>query len=162
LQDLLKNLGVLELLLDLADDGLGKLTLFALLNLSFIAHPRVKNLLSLGGKGSSLFQFVGLSLELGGFLIIRSSVRRPHAITNGSSHLGNLEELLGDINNSVQLLNIVNALLDGVGVVGTRSVQDVLVLLNLAIGPLLVYGTAVLSNSGEDAEQTESGNGFLV
>lgn len=46
--------------------------------------------------------------------------------------------------------------------VGTSSVQDVLVLLDLALGPLAVSGTTVLSNSGEDGQQTESGNGLLV
>jgi len=78
------------------------------------------------------------------------------------SHLGNLKELLGDIDNPAQLLDIVNALLDGIGVVGTGSVQNVLVLLSLTIGPLLVQGTAILGDGGENAEQTESNNGFLV
>jgi hypothetical protein len=68
LKDLLENLGVLELLLNLADNSLGKLTLFTLLDLSLVAHPRVENLLGLSRQGSALLELVSLSLELGGFL----------------------------------------------------------------------------------------------
>lgn len=46
--------------------------------------------------------------------------------------------------------------------VGTGSVQDVLVLLDLTLGPLAVGGTTVLANSGEDRQQTESSDGLLV
>lgn len=68
LKDLLENLGVLEFLVDLANDGLGKLTLLALFNLALVTHPRVKNRLGLGSKGSALLQLVSLGLKLGGFL----------------------------------------------------------------------------------------------
>jgi hypothetical protein len=68
LEDLLENLGVLELLLDLADDGLGKLTLLALLNLALVADPGVEDSLGLSSKGGALLELVGLSLELGGLL----------------------------------------------------------------------------------------------
>lgn len=68
LKDLLENLGALKLLLDLGNDGLGKLTLLALLNLAFVANPGVKDLLGLGSKGSALLELVSLGLELGGFL----------------------------------------------------------------------------------------------
>ena len=68
LKNLLQNLGVLELLLDLANDGLGKLTLLALLNLALIADPGVEDGLGLRGKSSALLELVGLSLELGGLL----------------------------------------------------------------------------------------------
>ena len=68
LEDLLQNLGALELLLDLADDGVGKVTLLALLNLAFVADPGVEHLLGLGGQSSTLLELVGLRLELGGFL----------------------------------------------------------------------------------------------
>jgi hypothetical protein len=68
LEDLLENLGVLELLLNLANDAVGKLTLLALLNLALVADPRVKYLLGLGCKSGALLELVGLSLELGGFL----------------------------------------------------------------------------------------------
>lgn len=78
------------------------------------------------------------------------------------TNLGNLEELLGDVNNTAKLLDIFNAGLDGVGVVGTSTVQDVLVLLRLTLSPLLVHGTTVLAQSSEDTEQTECDDGFLV
>ena len=68
LEDLLENLGVLEFLVDLADDGFGKLALFTLLDLTLIAHPGVEDLLGLGGEGGALLELVSLSLELGGFL----------------------------------------------------------------------------------------------
>lgn len=68
LENLLQNLGVLELLLDLANDGLGKLTLLALLNLALVADPGVEDGLGLSGKSSALLELVGLSLELGGLL----------------------------------------------------------------------------------------------
>jgi hypothetical protein len=68
LKNLLEDLGVLELLLDLANDALGKLALLTLLDLAFVANPRVKNLLGLGSEGSALLELVSLGLELGGFL----------------------------------------------------------------------------------------------
>ena len=70
LKDLLENLGVLKLLLDLADDALGKLTLLALLNLALVANPGVENLLGLGSKSSALLKLVGLGLKLSGFLYV--------------------------------------------------------------------------------------------
>lgn len=56
--------------MDLADDGLGKLALFTLLDLTLVAHPGVEDLLGLGSEGSALFELVSLSLKLGGFLDI--------------------------------------------------------------------------------------------
>jgi len=47
-------------------------------------------------------------------------------------------------------------------VVGTGGVQDILVLLDLTLSPLTVSGTTVLGHSGEDGEQTESGDSLLV
>lgn len=68
LENLLQNLGVLELLLDLANDGLGKLTLLALLNLALVADPGVEDGLGFSSKSGALLELVGLSLELGGLL----------------------------------------------------------------------------------------------
>lgn len=67
-KDLLQELGVLELLLDLGDDGFGELTLLLLLDLSLVADPRVKDSLSLGGDGGLLLQLVGPGLKVRGFL----------------------------------------------------------------------------------------------
>lgn len=77
-------------------------------------------------------------------------------------YLGNSEQLLGELNNAGELLDVLHTLLNGVGVVGTGSVQDVLVLLNLTLSPLTVSRTTILGNGSEDAEKTESSNGFLV
>lgn len=68
LEDLLENLGVLELLADLIDQGLSKLLLLALLDLALVADPRVEDRLGLGGESSALLELVDLSLKLGGFL----------------------------------------------------------------------------------------------
>jgi hypothetical protein len=68
LKDLVKGLGVLELLLDLGNDALGKLLLLADLDLALVADPGVKDGLGLGGEGSLLLGLVGLGLELGGLL----------------------------------------------------------------------------------------------
>lgn len=77
-------------------------------------------------------------------------------------YLGNSKEGLGDLNNTGHLLDIVDARLDSAGVVGTGSVQNVLVLLDLTLGPLTVSRTTVLGDGSEDREQTEGGNGLLV
>lgn len=78
------------------------------------------------------------------------------------SYLGNSEQLLGDINNTGHLLDVVNAMLDGVGVVSAGSVEDVLVLLDLAVSPLAVSRATVLGHGGEDGEKAEGGDGLLV
>jgi hypothetical protein len=59
--------------MDLANDGLGKLALFTLLDLALVADPGVEDLLGLGSEGSALLELVSLSLKLGGFL--RSSIQ---------------------------------------------------------------------------------------
>lgn len=165
LENLLKNLGVLELLLDLANDSLGKLLLLALLDLSLVAHPRIENLLGFGSEGSALLELVGLSLELGGFLwcvsipIHEKLIRKSNIV---ATNLGNFEKLLGDLNNTAELLDVLHTRLDGVGVVATGRVQNVFVLLRLTLCPLSVGGTAVLAEGSEYAEQTEGDDGFLV
>lgn len=77
-------------------------------------------------------------------------------------YLGDREELLGNVNNTGELVDVVHTLLNSAGVVVTGSVQDVLVLLNLTLSPLAVSGTTILGNGSENAEKTEGGNGFLV
>ena len=68
LKYLLKSLGVLELLLDLGDDGLGQLPLLPRLHLALVAHPGIQHGLGLGGQGGGLLKLVGLGLKLGSFL----------------------------------------------------------------------------------------------
>lgn len=67
-QDLLQDLGVLQLLLDLGDDGIGQLLLLALLDLALVADPGVQDGLGLGSQGGLLLQLIGLGLESRGFL----------------------------------------------------------------------------------------------
>lgn len=70
--------------------------------------------------------------------------------------------MLGNLNNTTELLHILNAGLDGIGVVGTSRVQNILVLLRLALGPLSVQGATIFADSSEDTEQTECDDGFLI
>lgn len=67
-QDLLQDLGVLQLLLDLGNDGISQLLLLALLDLALVTDPRVQDGLGLGGQGCLLLQLVGLGLEPCGLL----------------------------------------------------------------------------------------------
>lgn len=147
--------------MDLADDGLGKLALFTLLDLTFVAHPGVEDLLGLSGEGSALLELVSLSLKLGGFLC---HVNRCSWFSTlfERSNLGNFKKLLGNLNNTTELLHILNAGLDGIGVVGTSRVQNILVLLRLTLSPLSIHGTAIFAESSEDTDQTECDDGFLV
>lgn len=77
-------------------------------------------------------------------------------------YLGNSEQLLGNVNNTRKLVDVVNALLDRVRVVGPGGVQDILEVLNLGIGPLLVCRTTVLGNTNEDAHDAEKSDGLLI
>jgi hypothetical protein len=70
-ENLLEGLGVLKLLLDLGDDGLGELTLLLRLDLALVADPRFQDGLRLVCDGSLLLQLVRLGFELGGFLLTR-------------------------------------------------------------------------------------------
>lgn len=97
-----------------------------------------------------------------------SAVSYPSLISNPSNpstiqtYLGDGKQLLGDVNDTTHLLDVLNAGLDGRGVVGTGSVQNVLDLVDLSFGPLLVHWSTVLSNGEEDAAQAESDDGLLV
>lgn len=77
-------------------------------------------------------------------------------------YLGNLEQGLGDVNDTTEVLNVVDALLHGGGVVGAGSVQDAGDLLDLLLGVAGPGRAGVMSDSPEDGQQTESDNGFLV
>lgn len=67
-KDLLEGLGVVELLLNLGDDSLGKLLLLPLLDLALVADPRVEDRLGLGSDGCLLLELESLSLKLSGLL----------------------------------------------------------------------------------------------
>lgn len=162
LENLLEHLGVLKLLLDLGHDRLGQFVLLALLDLSLILNPRVKNLLGLVGHGDALLHLVGLGLQASGFLQLTSQLLVVSKQTHYIAYLGNLEELLGDLYNLTEGLDVLDSLSDGLGVVGTSSIQDILLLLDLSISPGIVDWTEVLEGAVEDAEETEGGDGFLV
>lgn len=87
LEDLLENLRVLELLLDLGDNGLSKLLLLALLNLALVSNPRVKNGLGLSGQGSLLLELESLSLKLGGLLQTTVISHNPCCHPTSTSYL---------------------------------------------------------------------------
>jgi hypothetical protein len=143
LKDLLQNLGVLELLLDLGNNGRGELLLLALLNLALVTHPGLKDRLGLSGDGGLLLELESLGLKLGGFL-------------------GNGEEVLGNVDDTGHLLDVLNASLDGLSVVRPGAVEDVLDLLVLSLSPGLVAGTTVLDETTPDGEQADSDDGLLV
>lgn len=88
--------------------------------------------------------------------------------SNNTSHsppvayLGNLKHGLGDVNDAAHLLDVVDAGLDGLGVVGTGRVEDVLDLVVLALRPLLVGGAAVLDQAAPDGEQADGNDRLLV
>jgi hypothetical protein len=67
-QDLLEGARVLQLLLNLGDDRLGKLALLPLLDLALVADPRIENSLGLERNGGLLLELESLSLELGSLL----------------------------------------------------------------------------------------------
>jgi hypothetical protein len=68
LQYLLKNLGVLKLLLNLGDNALGELFLLADLDLSLISNPRIENCFSFRSKRRRLLKLVRFGFELSSFL----------------------------------------------------------------------------------------------
>lgn len=78
------------------------------------------------------------------------------------SYLGNSEQRLGDVDDTRHLLDVADAVLDGLGVVLAGGVQDALDLLVLCLGPLLVHGATVLDESAPDAQQAEGDDGLLV
>ena len=165
-KNLLENFGVVELLLNLGDDGLGKLALLPLLDLSLVTHPRVQNTLGLGGDVNALLKLESLGLKLGGFLVQcqpRSVQRNSRSISRmGLSHLRNLEKGLGNVNDASKLLDALDALLHSRGVVGTGSVEDAGDLVDLGLGIAGPGRASILGNSPEDGQQAESDDGLLV
>lgn len=78
------------------------------------------------------------------------------------SYLGDGEEALGDVNDAGHLLDVLDAGLDGLGVVGAGRVEDIEDLLVLTLSPLLVSGTAELDQGSPDAEKAEGDDCLLV
>lgn len=78
------------------------------------------------------------------------------------SYLGNLEQGLGDVNDTAEVLDALDALLDGLGVVGAGAVQDARDLVDLLLGVVGPGGAGVLADGPEDGEQREGDDGLLV
>ena len=77
-------------------------------------------------------------------------------------YLGNGKERLGDVNDAAHLRNVVDPVLDGLGVVGASGVQDVPDPVVLGLSPFLVHGTAKLDQRSPDAQKSEGNDGLLV
>ena len=70
------------------------------------------------------------------------------------SHLGNLEQGLGDVNDTAEVLDALDALLD--------SVQDTRDLVDLLLRIVSPSRSSVLGNGPEDGKEREGDNGLLV
>lgn len=79
-----------------------------------------------------------------------------------AAYLGNLEQALGDLDDTAHLLDVVDASLDSLGVVGAGGVEDASDLLVLALGPFAVHGTSVLDDGTPDTQQAEGDDCLLV
>jgi len=85
----------------------------------------------------------------------------PRSISS-CAYLGNLEEGLGDVDDAAEVLDALDALLDGLGVVGAGRVQDAGDLLDLLVGVVGPGRAGVLADGPEDGEQREGDDGLLV
>jgi hypothetical protein len=78
------------------------------------------------------------------------------------SHLGNLEQGLGDVNDTAEVLDALDALLDSGGVFLAGSVQDTRDLIHLLLRIVSPCRSSVLGNGPEDGQEREGDNGLLV
>jgi hypothetical protein len=78
------------------------------------------------------------------------------------AHLGNLEQGLGDVNDTAEVLDALNALLDSGGVVLAGRVQDARDLVDLLLRIVSPRRARVLGNSPEDGQEREGDNRLLV
>jgi len=76
--------------------------------------------------------------------------------------LGDGEQVLGGLDDTAEVRDAADAALDGVGVVVTRGVQDVLDLVGVVLGKLLVHGADIVVDTKVDGEEREEDNGLLV
>jgi hypothetical protein len=119
------------------------------------------------GDGGLLLELKSLSLELGGLLRGLSVSCRTTGFRLSSpgadlSYLGNLEQGLGDVDDTTEVLDALDALLDGRGVVGTGSVQDAGDLVRLLLRIVSPSRTGVFGDGPEDGQERKRNNGLLV
>lgn len=103
-----------------------------------------------------------------------------------TTHLGQIEESLGDGNNILHLSNGINALMNCLCVLSTSTIQNLLDALNVTLRPLAIWlacnlnvprevqfdipalnrltrhDGAYLANIGENNDGTDKEDGFLV
>ena len=77
-------------------------------------------------------------------------------------YLGDREEVLGDVDDTAEVLDALDALLDGGSVVSAGAVEDAGNLLGLLIGVVLPGGAGVLADGPEDGQQRKGDDGLLV
>lgn len=144
---LLKKLGlesrVLDLAVNLVNDGLSKSLLFFLADLSLVSDPRVKNGLGFMGEFDLLLKLESLGLKL-------------------DSLLGDSEKRLGDRNNILDLVDSLDSLLDGSSVGITGLVQDLLDIVNVRLSPFLVSRGNGLGENNEESSEDGSNAGFGI
>lgn len=76
--------------------------------------------------------------------------------------LGDGEQVLGGLDDTAEVGDAADAALDGVGVVVTGGVQDVLDLVGVVLGELLVHGADIVVDTEVDGEEREEDDGLLV
>lgn len=135
----------------------------SLLDLSLVSDPAVENGSGFGGKRGFLLELERLSFESGSFLQNVSMPDRSKPTTHSSStHLGNFEQLLGDIDHVAQGLHLLNSGLHSIGMSLLRLVHNVQNFLGVRVRCFLVHRSSILEYPKEGGQQTESNHGLLV
>ena len=115
--------------------------------------------------GRLLLELVGLSLKLGGFLNLSASTDPTDAcpvLPSLTAYLGNGEEVLGDVDDTAEVLDALDALLHSRSVISTGRVQDAGDLVHLLLRIVGPSGTGILGDGPEDGQQREGDDGLLV
>ena len=78
------------------------------------------------------------------------------------TYLGNCKQVLCDINHTAQILNILHARLDSIGVIFPRRVENVFDLVALALGPCLVSRPCIVVDSPVNGQERQHSDALLV
>jgi hypothetical protein len=143
LQKLLLESGLGELSLDTGSDGLDEIELLRLSLLLFVTNPRIEDLLELSLDGVLLLELEVLVLELGDLL-------------------GDGVQVLGDRDDLLQLLDRVDPLRYGLGVLLPGSLEDAGDSVDVTVRPGSVRGTDGSSGSSDDDEESDGEDGLFV